>query len=52
VQAPPGWQAGVMPPHSLSPAQARQAWNAGSQIGAWPEQSASARQPTQVPAVA
>jgi hypothetical protein len=49
-QAPPGWQAGVDPPHSLSPAQARQVWNAGSQIGAAPPQSASARQGTHVPA--
>jgi hypothetical protein len=25
--APPGWQAGVAPPHSLSPLQARQLWS-------------------------
>jgi hypothetical protein len=47
--APPGWQAGATPPHSPSPAQARQAWNAGSHTGAAPEQSASARHPTQAP---
>jgi hypothetical protein len=50
-QAPPGWQAGVMPPHSASPLQPRQAWNAGSQTGVPPEQSASARHATQVPVV-
>jgi hypothetical protein len=49
--APPGWQAGVAPPHSESPAQPRQAWKAGSQTGAEPLQSASARQGTQVPVV-
>jgi hypothetical protein len=49
---PPGWQAGVMPPHSLSPAQARQVWNAGSQTGDASLQSASARHGTQTPAVA
>ena len=50
--APPGWQAGVVPPpHSESPAQARQLWNAGSQTGAEPPQSASARQGTHVPVV-
>ena len=47
--APPGWQAGVDPLHSLSPLQARQVWNAGSQTGVAPPQSASARQGTQVP---
>jgi hypothetical protein len=51
-QAPPGWQAGVAPPHSESPAQARHVWNAGSQTGDAPEQSASARHGTQVPVVA
>jgi hypothetical protein len=50
-QAPPGWQAGVAAPHSLSPVQARQVWNAGSQTGVAPEQSASARHLTQVPVV-
>jgi hypothetical protein len=48
-QDPELWQAGVAPPHSLSPAQARQVWKAMSQTGAAPEQSASARQRTQVP---
>jgi hypothetical protein len=48
-QAPDGWQAGLAPPHSLSPLQARQVWNATSQTGVVPEQSASARQRTQVP---
>jgi hypothetical protein len=47
-QAPDGWQAGVVPPHSLSPLQARQVRKAGSQMGAVPPQSALARQPTQV----
>jgi len=51
-QAPPGWQAGVAPPHSESPPQARHVWNAASQTGVAPEQSASARHGTQVPAVA
>jgi hypothetical protein len=49
-QAPDPWHAGVAPPHSLSPEQARQVWKATSQTGAVPEQSASARQRTQVPA--
>jgi hypothetical protein len=50
-QAPPGWQAGVMPPHSLSPLQPRQVWKAGSHTGVAPLQSALARQATQVPLV-
>ena len=37
----------MAPPHSLSPPQARQARNAGSQIGVVPPQSALTRQPTQ-----
>src|SRR5438045_3621647 len=49
-QAPEVSQAGVAPPHSLSPEQARQVRKAGSQTGVAPEQSASARQGTQVPA--
>jgi hypothetical protein len=49
-QAPEDWQAGAAPPHSLSPLQARQVWKAKSQTGAVPEQSASARQRTQVAA--
>jgi hypothetical protein len=35
-QAPEGWQAGVAPPQSLSPAQARQAWTDVSQTGVVP----------------
>jgi hypothetical protein len=50
-QAPPGWQAGVAPPQSVSPAQAWQVWNAGSQTGVAPEQSLLTRQVTQVPVV-
>ena len=49
-QAPELWQAGVAPPHSLSPEQARQAWNAGSHTGVAPEQSESVTQRTQVEA--
>jgi hypothetical protein len=48
-QAPEPWQAGVAPPHSLSPEQARQVWKAKSQTGVAPPQSASAVQRTQVP---
>jgi hypothetical protein len=48
-QAPEGWQAVVAPPHSLSAAQPRQEWNAGSHTGADAAQSASARQATQLP---
>ena len=47
-QAPPGWQAGVAPAHSLSPEQARQTRRAGSQTGVAPPQSLLVRQPTQV----
>jgi len=47
--APDGWQAGVAPPQSPSPAQPRQVWLPGSQIGVAPEQSAFTRQATQVP---
>jgi hypothetical protein len=47
-QAPEAWQAGAAPPHSASPEHARQLWKAKSQTGAVPEQSASARQRTQV----
>jgi hypothetical protein len=48
-QAPDGWQAGVAPPQSPSPPQARQLWLPWSQIGVAPEQSAFARQATQLP---
>jgi hypothetical protein len=47
-QAPHGSQAGVAPPHSLSPLQARQVRKAGSHTGVAPPQSALARQPTQL----
>ena len=47
--APPGWHAGVALPHSLSPAQPRQAWNAGSHTGVAPPQSLSAWHATHTP---
>lgn len=47
-QEPSGWQAGVAPPQSLSPPQARQIWKAGSQTGVAPPQSAAVKQPTQM----
>ena len=47
-QAPVGSQAGVVPPHSPSPPQARQLKKDGSQMGVVPAQSAFARQPTHV----
>ena len=46
-QAPLASQAGVAPVHSLSPAQARQAWVAGSHVGVVPPQFALERQATQ-----
>jgi len=50
-QAPEGWQAGVAPTwQSASPVQARQVWLFVSQTGVVPEQSASARQVTHIPA--
>jgi hypothetical protein len=48
-QVPDGWQAGVEPPQSLSLAQPRQVWNAGSHLGDAAGQSPSARQVTQLP---
>jgi hypothetical protein len=48
LQAPDVWHAGVVPPHSLSPLQARHERKAGSQTGVVPPQSAAARQPTQL----
>jgi hypothetical protein len=48
-QAPLAWQAGVEPPHSPSPAQPRQLWKVGSQVGVDAGQSALARHETQVP---
>jgi hypothetical protein len=48
---PAGWQAGVAPPHSLSPLQDRQVCVAGSQTGVAPAQSELTRHGTQVPVV-
>jgi len=48
-QAPEGSHAGVPPPHSPSPAQARHACVVVLQTGVAPEQSAFATQPTQEP---
>ena len=39
-QAPVAWQAGVDPPHSLSPAQTRQTWAVVLQTGVTPPHSA------------
>ena len=50
-QAPDDWQAGAPALQSPSPPQARQVCVPPSQTGVVPEQSASARQRTQVPAV-
>jgi hypothetical protein len=47
-QAPLPWQAGVAPPQSASPAQARHVCVAPLQIGVVPEQSAFARHVTHV----
>jgi len=49
-QAPEGWQAGVAPPHSPSPAQPRQVCVPRLQIGVGPPHCAFDRQGTQVPA--
>jgi hypothetical protein len=49
--APLFWQAGVAPPHCESLTQAWHVCMTGSQTGVVPEQSASARQGTQVPVV-
>ena len=49
-QAPPGWQAGVAPPHSASAAQARQACDVVLQTGVVPPHWAVDVQGTQVPA--
>ena len=48
-QAPELWQAGVEPPHSPSPAQARQVCVATLQTGLVPPHSALVMQLTQVP---
>ena len=45
-QAPPEVQAGVLPPHSLSAAQARHACVPVSQVGAFPLQFVALRHPT------
>ena len=50
--APPGWQAGVAPPHSPSPAQARQVCVAVLQTGVAPPHCAFDTHGTQVPAAA
>jgi hypothetical protein len=47
--APDGWQAGVAPPQSASPAHARQVWVAVLQTGNVPPHSALVVQLTQVP---
>jgi hypothetical protein len=48
-QAPDAWQAGVAPPHSPSPAHARQACVPVLQTGVVPEHCAFATQGTHVP---
>ena len=48
-QAPDGWQAGVVPPHSPSPAQARQAAVARSHTGVAPPHCAFEVHATQTP---
>jgi hypothetical protein len=48
-QLPQGSQAGVVPPHSLSPPQARQVWLARLQIGVLPPHCAFDTHGTQVP---
>jgi hypothetical protein len=50
-QAPPGWQAGVVPPHSASPAQARHVWVVVLHTGLLPPHCASDRHGTQEPIV-
>ena len=50
--APPGWHAGVAPPHSPSPPQARQTWVATLHTGVVPPHCASDKQGTQAPAAA
>jgi len=49
-QAPPGWQAGVAPPHSPSPAQARQVCVAALQTGVVPAHCAFDTHGTQIAA--
>ena len=50
--APDCWQAGVVPPHSLSPAQARQVCVAVLHTGVDPPHCASVTHGTQLPAAA
>jgi phosphoglucomutase len=51
AQAPLAWQAGVAPPQSVSPAQARQAWAVVLQTGVAPPHWAFDVQGTQMPFV-
>jgi hypothetical protein len=48
--APEDWQAGVVPPHSLSPLQALQVWVVVLQIGVVPPHCALEVHETQLPA--
>jgi hypothetical protein len=48
-QPPAGWQAGNMPPHSSSAAQARQPRRIGSHTGFAPAQTLLSRHSTQTP---
>jgi hypothetical protein len=50
-QAPPGWQAGVAPPQSASPPQARHVWVDVLQTGVVPPHSALETHGTQLPTV-
>ena len=50
-QAPLAWQAGVAPPHSASPAQARQTWATVLHTGVVPPHWAFEVQGTQMPVV-
>ena len=49
AQAPPGWQAGVAPPHSPSASQMRQLWLVGSHTGWAAAHCPSTRQLTHSP---
>jgi hypothetical protein len=48
-QAPPGWQAGVVPGQSPSLLHARQVWVVGSQVGVAPAHCDAITQVTQLP---
>jgi hypothetical protein len=52
AHAPEAWQAGVPPPHSPSPAQARHACGVRSQMGETPPHWPDPRQPTHTPLTA